>query len=124
MAPIRFIVSLSGVALLALALATDAPAQSGTRTPYVPPPPRPRDQPATLVIRLPADAALEIQGSKTQQQGEVRRFTSPPLPPNQPFTYTLKGTWQENGQPVVRERTVPVRAGEEVAVDLREMPKK
>jgi uncharacterized protein (TIGR03000 family) len=125
MAMLRVIVLTICIGVLALGVAATAAAQSGTRTPYTPPPsPQPRNVPVTLVIRLPADAVLEIQGTRTQQQGEIRRFTSPPLPPNQQFTYTLKGTWQENGQPVVRERAVPVRAGEEVNVDLREMPPK
>jgi uncharacterized protein (TIGR03000 family) len=120
-----FGVQSTAVSLLIVVLANIAAAQSGTRTPYSPPPPpKPRDMPVTLVIRLPADAVLEIQGTRTQQQGEVRRFTSPPLPPGQQFTYTLKGTWQENGQPVVREKAVPVRAGEEINVDLRESPAK
>ena len=96
-------------------------AQSGTRNPYVPP--QPRELPATLVVLLPADASLDIQGVRMSQAGDRRRFTSPPLAVGRQYTYTLKAQWQDNGQPVVRERAVPVRAGEEVVVDLRTAPK-
>jgi uncharacterized protein (TIGR03000 family) len=117
----RWTIGLLAGAVIGLSIPGWSPAQSGTITPYVPPPPpRPREIPVTLVVRLPADAVLEIDGVGTKQQGEVRRFTSPPLQPGRQYTYTLKASWNEKGEAIVRERAVPVRAGTEVVVDFRQ----
>ena len=35
------------------------------------------DQPAVLVVKLPADAQLEIGGYKSKKTGEVRKFETP-----------------------------------------------
>ena len=46
----------------------------------------------TFVVRLPADAVLEIDGKKTQSTGEERRFETPPLRVGGTYRYTLKAT--------------------------------
>ena len=74
--------------------------------------------PVTLVIALPADAHLEIDGAPTTSTGGLRTFASPPLPVGQPFAYVLKATWKEDGTPRTVERTVKVTAGARVDVDL------
>ena len=78
-----------------------------------------------MLIRLPANAQLLVDGTKTRQTGEVRTFVTPPLEAGKTFFYTLKATWNEQGKEVVREREITVMAGRETAVDLRraEMPK-
>jgi uncharacterized protein (TIGR03000 family) len=80
---------------------------------------RAQDQPATLIVRLPADARLLVEGRETKARGEVRRFHSPPLAAGQTFRYTLEASWTEDNKPVRRTRTVRVRAGEQTDVDLR-----
>jgi uncharacterized protein (TIGR03000 family) len=71
--------------------------------------------PASLRVLVPAGARLEIEGALTHQTGEVRRFQSPPLPPDRDYDYSLKVTWA--GRTEVR--TVRVRGGQETVVDLR-----
>lgn len=100
---------------------------SGTRGGYLPSPPvQPQAAPATLLVRLTADALLEIEGNRTRSTGEVRRFVSPPLEVGKNYHYTLKATWREAGKEVTRKRVVPVRAGQEVVVDFHreESPRK
>src|SRR5262245_40627503 len=53
-----------------------------------------------FVVRLPADATLEIDGNKTEQTGVVRTFVTPPLPVEGHYSYTLKATSQ--GKEVTR----------------------
>jgi uncharacterized protein (TIGR03000 family) len=130
----RFALLLRGIRLVGLtALLLTAPSLtfaqegSGTRGGYLPPPPaQPRAAPATLVVRLPVDALLDIEGNRTRSTGEVRRFVSPPLAMGKKYHYTFKATWRDGSKQVVRERVVPVVAGQEVIVDLRqeESPRK
>ena len=81
--------------------------------------------PISRTIKLPGEAVLEIQGAKTKQTGEVRRFQSPPLTIGARYTYTFKAVWKEGDKEITRERSVVVQPGTEVVVDLREeLPKK
>jgi uncharacterized protein (TIGR03000 family) len=76
--------------------------------------------PATIVVRLPADAKLTIDGSPTTSTDAVRTFISPPLQPGKEYQYTLKAEVMRDGKAVERTRDVTVRAGEpsEVTFDL------
>jgi uncharacterized protein (TIGR03000 family) len=75
-------------------------------------------QPVRLKITVPEKAELEIEGVKTKSTGPVRRFISPPVEVGKNYVYTLKATWMEGDKPRNVERTVKVKPGEEVAVDL------
>jgi uncharacterized protein (TIGR03000 family) len=83
-------------------------------------PAAPARQSATLVVRLPAEALLEVEGEPTRQTGAVRRFVSPPLEPGKEYTYTLSAFWEPNNYTkITRVRKAVVRAGKETTVDLR-----
>ena len=71
---------------------------------------------ATLTVSLPADATLQVQGVKTRSKGDVRTFSSPPLPVGRRFTYLLRATWTERGRPVTQSQKVVVTAGAQVRV--------
>jgi uncharacterized protein (TIGR03000 family) len=79
---------------------------------------RAQDAPATIVVRLPADARLVVDGDETRQRGEVRRFHSPPLAPGRTFRYNLEAIWTRDGKTVRRTQVARVRAGEETVVDF------
>lgn len=83
-----------------------------------PAPTRAQEKAVTLIVRVPADAQVEVQGQKTKQTGAVRRFDSPPLAVGRDYTYTLKATWKEAGQEKTREVDVTVVPGETKEVDL------
>jgi uncharacterized protein (TIGR03000 family) len=77
-------------------------------------------RPATLVVRIAADAVLQVDGTPTRQSGEVRRFVSPPLQPGRRFSYTLAASWEPNNYTkITRTRKAPIAAGETTEVDLR-----
>lgn len=99
--------ALAGLAVLALALPlwSQVPAAG--------------EQPAYLLIRVPAGAVLTVDDSPTQQSGPVRRFMSPPLTTGKTFSYTLKITWTEGGEQKTKSQVVQVKPGEEIQVDLR-----
>jgi len=68
--------------------------------------------PGTLVVNLPANAKLTIDGYVSKQSTSQRRLVTTPINPGQEFTYTLVA--EVNGAQVTQ--TVTVRAGEEVPV--------
>jgi uncharacterized protein (TIGR03000 family) len=71
--------------------------------------------PLSLQVRLPADAALEIDGYRTRSTGEVRLYQSPPVAKGWVYRYTLRAT---RGGKVV-ERVITVRPEEPLRLDLR-----
>lgn len=79
---------------------------------------RPGTDVAHVNVRLPADAELRFQGVTMTQAGGYRDFVTPPLPAGQTFNYDVQATWREDGQKVVRNRKVQVRAGDRVEIDF------
>src|SRR5207302_2813450 len=72
--------------------------------------------PATIVVRLPAEAKLTINRTPSRSTATTRRFVTPPLPSGKDFYYTLKAEVVRDGQPVELTRRVTVRAGAETRV--------
>src|SRR5262249_35975541 len=68
-----------------------------------------------FVVRLPADASLEIDGNKTTETGAARTFITPALPVEGHYSYTLKATLQ--GKEVTR--TIHLAHGLDNTFDLR-----
>lgn len=81
-----------------------------------------RERPSLVIIRLPADASLEIDGVLTRQSGEVREFDTPPLPVGKTYWYAIKATWSEGDKVVTRQARAVVRAGGTTELDLRKEP--
>jgi uncharacterized protein (TIGR03000 family) len=78
-------------------------------------------QRASLTVRLHADATLTVDDRPTRQEGEVRRFHSPPLEPGKSYHYTLVARWNPryDYETYIARRVVHVEAGKSVEVDLR-----
>jgi uncharacterized protein (TIGR03000 family) len=76
------------------------------------------DNRARIRVRIPAGATLVVQGDATQQRGPDRLFSSPPLDPGKTYTYEMKASWMEKGEPVERTQTVTVRPNETTQVDF------
>jgi uncharacterized protein (TIGR03000 family) len=75
---------------------------------------------ATLVVTLPEDAKLTIDGHATISTSGERVFTTPPLEEGKEFHYTLKAQVVRDGhtQSIVQE--VTIRSGETAEVTLAE----
>lgn len=74
--------------------------------------------PASLVVRLPADARLTIDGDPTRHTSGTRRFVTPPLEPGKTFHYDLKAEVTRGGKTLTERRRVAVRAGQVSAVTM------
>ena len=72
--------------------------------------------PATIVVTLPADAKLIIDGYVSQQTSTVRTLVTTPIQPGQEFTYTLVAQGTVSGQPVSQTQRVTVRSSEQMPV--------
>jgi uncharacterized protein (TIGR03000 family) len=73
---------------------------------------------ATLVVHLPADATLTIDGKQTVSTSETRVFTTPPLAPGKEFTYEITARVSRGGAIEEVTRQVTVRGGNETTVSL------
>jgi uncharacterized protein (TIGR03000 family) len=71
---------------------------------------------ATVIVTVPADAALYANGVKTRQTSTERHFITPPLEAGMIYTYTLSVEVMRNGQMVKESRQVDVYAGAEIRV--------
>jgi uncharacterized protein (TIGR03000 family) len=76
------------------------------------------EAPATIIVSLPANARLMVDGQPTQATSSDRTFVSPPLPPGKTFQYSFKAELDQNGKKVTTTRNVDVRAGETSRVAL------
>ncbi|MCS6851654.1 MAG: TIGR03000 domain-containing protein [Gemmataceae bacterium] len=74
--------------------------------------------PATIVVSLPADATLTIDGSPTKSTDATRVFTTPALDPNGSYTYTFQAQVVRDGQTLTLSKKVAVRGGQETRVSF------
>jgi uncharacterized protein (TIGR03000 family) len=73
---------------------------------------------ATLIVHLPENASLSIDGQQTQSRSATRLFRSPPLERGKTYTYTLRGELNRDGHFVNVKKNVEIRAGERSEVTL------
>jgi uncharacterized protein (TIGR03000 family) len=68
--------------------------------------------PASIVVNLPAEARLTIDGNATTSSSTRRTFVSPNLEPGADYYYTLTAEVVVNGRTLSQTQRVQVRAGE------------
>jgi uncharacterized protein (TIGR03000 family) len=76
------------------------------------------DQTATVVVELPADATLTIDGAATTSTSALRVFQTPELEPGTTYHYTFQAQVERDGKVQTEARRVEVRAGEQTRVSL------
>lgn len=74
--------------------------------------------PATVVVTLPSDAKLSVDGHMTTSANAERRFITPNLDPGKEFIYTFNVQIVRDGQTLQAQKKVRVRAGEETRVSI------
>jgi uncharacterized protein (TIGR03000 family) len=73
---------------------------------------------ALIEVRVPADAEVWFDGTKSDQTGAERSFRSKPLEADTTYTFEVKARWTENDKPVERTRKVRLMAGEHVRLAM------
>lgn len=71
---------------------------------------------ATIVVSLPVDARLTVDGQSTKSASATRVFTTPPLQAGERYQYVLRAEVMRDGAPLAMTRTVNFGAGEEARV--------
>jgi uncharacterized protein (TIGR03000 family) len=74
--------------------------------------------PATLVVTLPADATLLIDGKATRSTSALRVFASPKLMPGKAYYYTLTAKVVRNGRTITTTKRVRVHPGVQTRVSM------
>lgn len=72
--------------------------------------------PATLIVTVPADALLSIDGEATTSTSTERVFVSPALNFGREYHYTLQAEFQKDGKTVKLTKDVAIKAGDETRV--------
>jgi uncharacterized protein (TIGR03000 family) len=83
----------------------------------------PADRPAHVTVRVPANAEIWVNDSKTTTTGSVREYQTPPLTPGKRYTYEIRARWSDNGQEVTQTQEVEVTAGVPTNVQFPVSPK-
>jgi uncharacterized protein (TIGR03000 family) len=79
---------------------------------------KPVAAPATIVINLPADARLIVDGTATTSTSERRTLVTPELDFGSTYVYTMRAEVVRNGQTVAQTQEVLVRGGESATVQF------
>jgi len=77
--------------------------------------------PGILIVTLPAEAKLTIDGQETKSTSGQRVFSTPPLEPGKVYQYTLKAEVPMDGKTEVITKVVQIQAGRETREKL-ELP--
>jgi uncharacterized protein (TIGR03000 family) len=75
--------------------------------------------PAVIVVSLPAEAKLTIDGAATKATETTRTFVTPALETGATYYYELTAEVVRDGKPVVATEKVAVKAGETTTVALQ-----
>jgi uncharacterized protein (TIGR03000 family) len=73
---------------------------------------------ASLVVHVPANATLTIDGQPTTSTGDRRVYLTPPLDPTKTHAYEVQAEILRNGRPDTVSRRVFVQAGRETELRL------
>jgi len=103
-------------------LMTPIPApKDDTKKPEVKPEPKKEGSqlfgPARIIVSLPADAILTVDGNATRSTSSLRTFQTPLLNPGG-HLYEMQATVERDGVLIQVNRTVRFRAGETVEVNI------
>jgi uncharacterized protein (TIGR03000 family) len=73
---------------------------------------------AYIMVQVPPDAEVWLEGKTTKQTGATRTYYSPPLPAHQSFVYQLRVRWTDASGLHEQTENVTVQAGAQVQVNF------
>jgi uncharacterized protein (TIGR03000 family) len=81
--------------------------------------PEPEGEPATINLKVPADAEVWFNNTKTKQTGKDRQYFTAPLEAGYTYRYQLWVSWVENGKTITRTRDISISPGQNITVEIR-----
>jgi uncharacterized protein (TIGR03000 family) len=76
---------------------------------------------AQVIVKLPAEAKLSVEGRPLTVTNGERTFVTPPLPADRDAIYSFKVEYTRDGETLARTRKVKVRAGETIVVEFTDL---
>jgi uncharacterized protein (TIGR03000 family) len=76
------------------------------------------DSTAMIIVTVPANATVKIDGQSTTSTSTIRRFQSPSLTTGKSYSYTFEAEYVQDGTPVKVAKKVSFTAGSGVRLDL------
>jgi uncharacterized protein (TIGR03000 family) len=76
-------------------------------------------RPAVILVTVPVGAKVTFNGWTSSSTSTTRRFQTPALEPGKEYAYTLRAELLQDGQTLVQNHQVVVRAGQETEVPIR-----
>jgi uncharacterized protein (TIGR03000 family) len=98
-----------------------APSTSGVTYGMASATPTASSGPATVIVRAPMAAKIEVNGFNLARKSEEQSFATPTLSATGKHTYEFTATLTRDGQPVTKTQTIEVRPGSESRVDFTEL---
>jgi len=78
---------------------------------------------ATVKLVVPeANASIWFDGQRIEGTGLQRQFNTPLLESGYHYTYSVKGSWMQDGERITVERQVQVTPGQTIVVDFTRPP--
>lgn len=71
---------------------------------------------AKIIVHVPEDAEVWVDGHSSVQTGTSRIFQSPPLRPNSQFVYRTRARWKDGKGRREQFLDIPVRGGQQIVV--------
>jgi uncharacterized protein (TIGR03000 family) len=75
-----------------------------------------------VVVTVPADAKVYVNGHLTKSTGERRQYSSGGLKPESSYEYQVRAEYIRDGKPVREEKTVLLTAGKSAALVFNATP--
>jgi uncharacterized protein (TIGR03000 family) len=75
----------------------------------------------TVIVSVPRDAKMYVDGVYMPKKSAKRAFNTPNLKPGRKYFYTVKVVATRNGKKVVRKRRIYVKAGKKTYVKFGDM---
>lgn len=76
------------------------------------------DNRATIIVHVPENAQLIVDGRPTSSTSATRRFYSPPLEPGKSYHYNFEARMERDGKTVKAQRSVDVTANDRREVTI------
>lgn len=71
---------------------------------------------AHLLVHVPAQADIWLEGERMQQPGPDRRFVTPPLEIGEKYSYEVRARWTEDGKEIEQSKNVILRSGDWISI--------
>jgi uncharacterized protein (TIGR03000 family) len=76
------------------------------------------NRPATIIVHVPENATLLIDGQRTRSTSSTRLFYSPPLESGKSYHYDFEARMDRDGQTVKASKRVEVGAGDRREISI------